>query len=152
VVEARSALRDIIAGGIFIVLGLAFAIGAVGYDVGSPLRMGPGYFPLALGIIQVALGIMVIVKGFVAGEGEPVGSVEWRAVAFITAAVLFFGLTVRGLGVAGALFGTSLLGALARSRTSWRQALLIAFALTVLSILIFIFALRLRLPLLGQWF
>jgi hypothetical protein len=152
VVEARRALKDIIAGGIFIALGVAFAVGALAYDVGSPLRMGPGYFPLALGIVQIGLGAMVIVKGLIAGQGEAIGTVEWRAVAFITAAILFFGLTVRGLGVAGALFGTSLLGALARSRTSWREALLIALALTVLSVVIFIFVLRLRLPLLGQWF
>ena len=150
-VEARRALKDILAGAVFIVLGLAFALGALDYDLGEPLRMGPGYVPLALGLIQVGLGIMIIAKGFVAGEGDPIGPVEWRAVALITAALLFFGLTVRGLGVVGALFGATLLAALARSRTSWREALVIAVGLTILSVVIFIIALRLRLPLAGPW-
>ena len=150
-VDVRRALKDILAGGIFIVFGLAFATGSLAYDLGTPLRMGPGYVPFALGLIQVGLGILVIAKGFIAGEGEPMATVDWRAVAFITAGILFFGLTVRGLGVVGALFGASLLSALARSQTSRREALLIAAALTVLSVVIFIFALRLRLPLAGSW-
>jgi hypothetical protein len=149
--QVRRALKDIIAGAIFIGLGVAFATGSLAYDIGSPLRMGPGYVPLALGLILCGLGILVIAKGFIAGEGEPIGVADWRAIALITAALLFFGITVRGLGVVGALFGSSLLAALARSATSIREALVFAVALTVLSVVVFIFALQLRLPLLGSW-
>ena len=149
--ELRRALKDVLAGSIFVVLGLAFAIGALAYDIGSPVRMGPGYVPLSLGLLLAGLGGLVIVKGFVAGEGEPIGEVDWRAVALITAALLFFGLTVRGLGAVGALFGASLLAALARSQTSVREALVIAAGLTALSVVIFVLALQLRLPLVGPW-
>jgi hypothetical protein len=149
--EVRRALKDIVAGTIFIALGLAFAIGSLAYDIGTPLRMGPGYVPLTLGLLLAGLGALVIGKGFIAGEGEPIGGVDWRAVALITAALIFFGLTVRGLGVIGALFGASLLATLARAQTPPRQALVIAVALTVLSVVIFIFALRLRMPLVGPW-
>ena len=147
----RRALKDILAGAIFIAFGLAFALGALAYEIGSPLQMGPGYYPLVLGGILAGLGLAVVVKGFIAGEGEPIGAVNWRAVVLITAALLFFGLTVRGLGLVGALFGASLLAALARSATSVRDALLIAVGLTVLSVVIFVFALQLRLPLFGSW-
>jgi hypothetical protein len=149
--EVRRALKDVLAGGIFIVLGLAFAIGSLAYDLGTPLRMGPGYVPLALGIVLAGLGALVIAKGFIAGEGETIGEVDWRAVVLITAALLFFGLTVRGLGVVAALFGATLLATLARSQTPIREALLIATGLTALSVFIFIFALQLRLPLVGSW-
>lgn len=148
---ARRALRDILAGSIFIALGLAFALGSLAYDIGTPLRMGPGYVPLVLGILQIGLGVAVIVKGVLAGEGEDVGGLDWRAMILVTSAVLFFGITVRGLGVVGALFGATLLATLARSQTSWRLALVIAVGITVLSVLIFIVALRLRLPLVGPW-
>jgi hypothetical protein len=149
--EVRRALKDILAGGIFIALGLAFALGSLAYDIGSPLRMGPGYVPLVLGGLLAGLGLLVIGKGFIAGEGEPIGQVDWRAVVLITAALLFFGITVRGLGVIGALFGASLLATLARSATSVREAWLIATALTALSVVVFIVALQLRLPLIGSW-
>ena len=149
--QVRLALKDVLAGGIFIALGVAFAAGSLAYDIGTPVRMGPGYVPLVLGIVLAGLGVLVIVKGFIAGEGEPIGEVDWRAVILITAALLFFGLTVRGLGVVGALFGASLLAALARSQTSIREALVIAVGLTALSVVIFIVALQLRLPLVGSW-
>ena len=148
---ARRALKDILAGGIFIAFGMAFALGALAYDVGTPLRMGPGYVPLALGILLAALGVGVIVKGFLAGEGDEIGGLDWRALILVTAAIVFFGVTIRGLGVIGALFGASLLASLARSQTSWKEALPIAAGITALSVVIFIVALQLRLPLVGPW-
>jgi uncharacterized integral membrane protein len=149
--SVRGALKDILSGAIFIAFGLAFAVGSLAYDIGSPVNMGPGYVPLALGVVLVGLGGLVIVKGFLAGEGEPIGHVDWRAVILITASLLFFGITVRGLGVVGALFGTTLIATLARSATGFREALIIAAALTAVSVLIFIVALQLRLPLIGPW-
>jgi hypothetical protein len=149
--DVRRALKDVLAGGIFIVIGLAFAFGALAYEIGSPLRMGPGYVPLVLGGLLAGLGLLVVVKGFVAEPSEPIGTVDWRSVVLITASLLFFGVTVRGLGVSGALLGASLLAALARSRTSAVGALVIAVGLTALSLVIFIVALRLRLPLVGPW-
>ena len=147
----RRALKDILAGSIFIAIGGAFALGALAYDIGTPLRMGPGYVPLVLGGILVALGGGIVIKGFIAGEGEEIGFVDVRAVVLVIAALLFFGITVRGLGVIGALFGTTLLAAMARSRTSWIEALVIAAGVTALSVVIFIYALQLRLPLIGSW-
>ena len=66
-------------------------------------------------------------------------------------AVLFFGLTVRGLGLVPATAVTALLTALASSRTSILAAVAIAAGLTVLCVLIFVLALQLRLPLFGPW-
>jgi len=149
--QVRRALNDIMAGAIFVAIGVAFATGSLAYDVGSPLRMGPGYVPLVLGGILVTLGLLVIVKGFIAGTGVPIGEVDWRAVILITAALLFFGVTINGLGVVGALLGSTLLAAFARSATSIREAVIIAVGLTVLSVVIFIVALQLRLPLAGSW-
>lgn len=149
--QVRRALKDILAGAIFIALGAAFGLGSLAYDIGTPLRMGPGYVPLALGIVLVGFGLLVIAKGFIAGSDEPIGGVEWRAVILITAALLFFGITIRGLGAIGAIFGSSLLAALARSATSIREALVISVALTALSVVVFIVALQLRLPLVGDW-
>lgn len=149
--EGRRALKDMLAGAIFIALGMAFALGALAYEVGEPLRMGPGYMPLALGILVVGLGIGVVIKGILAGEAEAIGGVDLRAIVLIVVALLFFGLTVRGLGVAAALFGTTLLASLARARTSPIEAVVIAAGLTVLSVVLFIFVLQLRLPLAGPW-
>lgn len=149
--EARRALKDILAGAVIIALGLAFALGALDYEIGDPLRMGPGYMPLALGVIVIGLGIGIVIKGFLAGEDEAIGGVDWRAIVLLTAALLFFGLTVRGLGVALALLGATLLASLARSRTSLIEVVATSVGLTVLSVVLFVFVLQLRVPLTGPW-
>lgn len=144
-------IGDVLAGLIFILFGLAFAIGALEYDIGSLLQMGPGFFPVVLGLVLAALGVLIAVKGFVAPENVAIGSVPWRSAALLVAAILFFGLTVRGLGVAPSLFGTSLLAAMAGPGIRFVVAGAIAAGLTIACVLIFVVALSLRLELVGPW-
>ena len=40
--ERRRSLPDVLAGGIFVLIGGAFVVGSLGYELGTPLRMGPG--------------------------------------------------------------------------------------------------------------
>jgi len=145
------ALKDILAGLTFVAFGLAFAVLASGYAVGTPVRMGPGFFPLGLGGILVLLGGVIVVKGFLAGEGEAVGVIPWRALGLILGAVLFFGVTVRGLGLVPSTFVAVLMSTFASRRTGLLGAVLITVGLTVLCVLIFVVALQLRLPLIGPW-
>ena len=151
--NGKRAVTDILAGLIFVAFGLAFAIASLRYELGTPLRMGPGYFPLALGAMLALLGLLIVGKGFISSsdaEGR-LGSVPWRALFLITLAVLFFGLTVRGLGLVPATAVTALLTALASHRTGILAAAAIAAGLTVLCVLVFVLALQLRLPLFGPW-
>ncbi len=144
-------MRDVLAGLAFIAFGAAFGVTAATYEVGSALRMGPGYFPLVLGGLLFLFGGLIIAKGLVAAEHEPIGEIPWRAIVLLLGAVLVFGLTVRGLGLVPAIFITALMSAFASRRTTVIAALLIAGGLTVLCVLIFVVALRLRLPLFGPW-
>ena len=113
--------------------------------------MGPGYFPLVLGGLLALLGVLIIGKGVVVGLGEPIGVVPWRSVVLLVVAVIFFAATIRGLGLVPTLFVTTLLAALAGRRTGIGWAIVIAAGLTALSVVIFVLALQLRLPLLGPW-
>ena len=147
--------KDVLSGATFVAFGLAFGITASTYEVGSALRMGPGYFPLALGGLLVLLGLVIAVQGFAPGgaerEQESLGPVSWKAGGLIVGALLFFGFTVQGLGLVPSLFVTVFLTALAGRGVRVTSALAIAAALTALSVLIFVVVLQLRLPLLGDW-
>ena len=147
----RDARKDLLAGAVFIGFGLAFAVTATTYEVGTLLRMGPGFFPLALGGILVVLGVLIAVTGFLAASGGEIGTVPWRALVLLLAAILFFGSTVRDLGLVPALFVAVLLASFAGRGVRLVPALFIAVALTALSVLIFVYALQLRLSLLGPW-
>ena len=147
----HGARKDLLAGALFVGLGLAFAITASTYEVGSALRMGPGYFPLVLGGLLVVLGITIAVKAFVAGEGSDLGPVPWKALVLIVTALLFFGYTVIGLGLVPSLLVTVFLTAMAGRQARVIPSAVIAVSLTALSILIFVFALQLRLSYIGPW-
>lgn len=149
--KLKDARKDLLAGAVFAGFGLAFAITSTTYDVGTPLRMGPGFFPLVLGGILVVLGIAIAVTGVVAGEGGDIGTVPWRSLVLLMAAILFFGFTVRDLGLLPALFVAVLLAALAGRSARIIPSVVIAASLTALSVLIFVYALQLRLDLIGPW-
>jgi hypothetical protein len=150
-VERRRSFPDVLAGGLFILIGGAFVVGSLGYELGTLLRMGPGAFPLLVGTLVAALGLAIVVKGLVAGEVITFGPIPWRAVAVIVVAVLFFGFTVRGLGFVPTSAVTALLTTLASTRVRPLMALAVTAGLTLASTLIFVVGLQLRIPLWGPW-
>lgn len=146
---------DLLAGGAFIAFGLAFAVGGSRYDVGSALRMGSGYVPLALGGILAVLGLLVVVMAFRGGdpairdvEREPI---PWRRGGLLVAAILFFGFFVDGLGLGPTLFVTTFIAALAGHGTGVLKAALTAAGITALCLVVFVLLLQLRLSILGEW-
>jgi hypothetical protein len=148
----RAGIKDILSGLIFLGFGVAFGYAASGYELGTAFRMGPGYFPLLLAGTLAVLGVAIIVKGFTAAvaEGE-IGPIPWRGAVLILAALVYFGATVRGLGLVAAIFGTGLLSALASRHNLPLAALVIAAALTLACVLIFHFGLGVAVPLFGPW-
>ena len=147
--KLHDARKDLLAGAVFVGFGLAFAVTSTTYEIGSPLRMGPGFFPLILGGILVVLGGLIAVTGYLAADGGEIGTIPWRALVLLLAAVLLFGFTVRDLGLVPALFLAVLLAAFAGRGVQPVQAVVIAVSLTVVSVLIFVYALQLRLALVG---
>ncbi|SCL23239.1 Tripartite tricarboxylate transporter TctB family protein [Micromonospora rhizosphaerae] len=149
--ERRRSFPDILAGGIFVLIGGSFVVGSLSYALGTPLRMGPGYFPLLVGVILAALGLAIVIKGLIAGEVISFGPIPWRAVGFVVLALLFFGFTVRRLGFVPTSAVTALLTTLASRQVRLLTAVAVAVALTVASALIFVVGLQLRIPLWGPW-
>lgn len=149
--ERRRSFSDVLAGGVFVLIGGLFVVGSLGYELGTPLRMGPGAFPLLAGATVAALGLAIVIKGLIVGEVISFGSIPWRAVAVIVLAVLFFGFTARRLGFVPASVVTAFLTTLASRRMRLLTAVAVAAGLTVASTLIFVVALQLRIPLWGPW-
>ena len=67
------------------------------------------------------------------------------------ASILFFALTVRGLGYAPALAGTGLLAGLSSGKLRFLPALIVAIAISAFGSLVFVYAIKLPYPLLGRW-
>lgn len=144
---------NVLAGLTFVAFGVAFAIGAATYEVGTPLRMGPGFYPLVVGGLLAAIGVAIAIRPATPEErDEPAPTVPtWRSTLLILGALVFFALTIRGLGLIPTVFLTAAGSVAASRRASVVLMLLIAAGLTVVSVLVFGVALNLRLPLLGPW-
>jgi hypothetical protein len=149
----QKSLKDLLSGLIFIGFGLAFGYASLNYDLGTALRMGPGYFPILLSGIMVVLGAIITVQGLFTStpDEEPIGAVPWLALVLILGGLIFFGVTARGLGLLPALFITTFMSALASKQTGPMGALVLATGLALICWLIFIWGLGLPLRPVGPW-
>lgn len=144
-------IKNLGAGLVFIGLGLFFALQSIfNLRMGTAASMGPGFFPTALGAILIVLG-GAIAFASLNRPANPIGKVSWRGIVLVIASILFFAVTVRGLGFAPALIGTGLLAGLSSGKLGWLQSLLVAVAIAIFGSLVFIYAIKLPYPLIGSW-
>lgn len=131
------------------VLFIAFAIVAVsaarGYPVGTVGRMGPGYFPLALGGLLALLGVITVCKSFVT-DGERMEPLNLRPVLAIVTSVVLFGLAIERLGVIAAIVIVVGILAAAFRGLNWFEFTVLAAVLIGFSVVVFAYALQLPLP------
>jgi putative tricarboxylic transport membrane protein len=127
----------------FAVVGL---IAARGYSLGAAGKMGPGYFPLLLGGVLAALGIILIARSLVL-EGEPLPRFHVAPLAVIAIAVCLFGALIEPLGLVVALAVLTVLCAWAGPQFRLSETLALTVALIVFSIGVFAYALGLPLNL-----
>ena len=141
--------KDFWSGLMFILVGVAFAWGATNYSFGSSARPGPAYFPFGLGVLMSILGGMILFKAltFEVEGGDKIGPWAWKPLAMITAAVAIFGWTLPNLGMFVALPILIVVAALAGDEFHWKDALISSIVLTAGSWFIFIWGLKLTIPL-----
>ncbi len=141
--------QDFWSGLIFVVVGVAFAWGSTNYSFGNSARPGAAYFPFGLGVLLALLGAMVLFKALTIETegGDPIGHIAWKPLLVIVAAIVLFGLLLPRLGMAITLPVVVALSALAGDEFHWKDALLNSVLLTLGSWVIFIWGLKLVIPL-----
>jgi len=141
--------KDFWSGLMFIVVGIAFAWGSTNYKFGESARPGPGFFPFGLGILMAILGAMVLFKSLTieVEGGDPIGRWAWKPLLIVVAAVGIFGWALPHLGMFIALPLLVVGSALAGSEFHWKDALINSVVLTAGSWVIFIWGLKLTIPL-----
>jgi hypothetical protein len=140
----------------FTVTGGAFAIGATNYTIGEGARMGPGYFPLMLGLLLVGLGLFIVLEALTVEteDGGKIGPWAWKPLGFIIGANVLFGLLLGGLpkfrlpamGLILAIYGLTFVAALAGDEFKAKEVAILATVLAIGSYLAFVVLLRLQFP------
>ncbi len=148
--------KDFFAGLMFMLVGLAFAWGASSYSIGTGARMGPGYFPMVLGVLLAVLGLIVTVTALVVEtpDGDPVGRIAWKPLVFIIAGNLVFGASIGGLpsiglppmGLIFGIFALTFVASNAGDEFKFKEVLILAVLLSLFSYGAFIMLLKLQFP------
>ena len=164
--------RDFWSGVMFIAVGVGFAIGSMNYSMGPACpaqapcatsfyarftqlsaHPGAGYFPLGLSLMLAVLGAFVLFKSLTIESpgGDPVGGFAWKPLVVIVAAIAIFGAVLEPLGMALAVPILILIVSFAGDEFSWRGVLISAVVLTLFAWIVFIFGLKLTIPV-WPWF
>ena len=148
--------KDFFAGLMFLVSGIAFAWGATNYTVGEGARMGPGYFPLMLGILLGVIGLAVVFEALVVEteDGEKIGKAAWKPLFFIIASNVVFGICLGGipklgipaLGLIVGIFALTFIASMAGEEHKAKEVLVLGTLLAILSYGAFILLLKLQFP------
>ncbi len=131
--------RNFYAGLLFAALGLGAVVVARGYPAGTTTRMGPGYFPTALGGLLTLLGLVVAARAALRAEPMPPWAV--RPLALVTGTVLAFAFLIDSLGLVVATAAVVFVGALAGREWRPREVTALYLVAVVFTVAVFVYGL-----------
>jgi putative tricarboxylic transport membrane protein len=147
--------RNALAGSLFVTIAILGLWISRDYPIGTALRMGTGYVPRLLCWILLGLGLLILVQGLresrVAPRIEGEAGWGWRALIFVTASLVIFGLAIETLGLVISIFLLTGVGAVAARSLRPVETLIAALVLIALSWAIFIVGLGLTIPVWPEW-
>ena len=150
--------KDFWGGVMFIALGMLFLVIArgipgvpflPGYTMGTPARMGPGFFPFWLGTILALLGLVIAVGGVRAAPSKA-GQLEawhWPPLVWVLGAIVLFGIILKPVGML--LDGVMLvvIASLGSHDFKLKTVLPLGIFLAIFCALVFVWGLKLPIPL-----
>lgn len=140
--------RDLTAGLLLTGTGLFVAMHAMSnLDIGTMARMGPGYFPMALGWLLAGLGVVILLlsfRGAIVSVLAP--RMAPRPLLAVFCALLVFSFLIEPFGLVPATLGLTAVAVFAERRPPLRRSILLGIGLSVVAWLVFTVALQMTLP------
>jgi hypothetical protein len=140
--------KDFWAGVLFVAVGAAAVLMARRYPFGTTASMGPGYFPTILGGLLVAIGAIVGGRSLRPSKAEvAIAGARARPVVLVLASVVAFGVALPRLGM---VLASMLVVGVSRTASPgfrWVEVLLFAAGLTVFCTAVFVWGLKMPMPL-----
>jgi hypothetical protein len=142
--------KDFYAGLLFIGVGIFTIVVAANYPMGTAARMGPGYFPRALGSLLIILGFFSLVRGL-RTPGEPIPRWFFRPIIVALGSVVIFGLIVQIVGMA--LSTVFLVAASSAASPEFRikESIVAGVLMAIACVAVFIYGLGITLPVWPQF-
>src|SRR5262245_8213136 len=137
--------RELIAGLMFAAWGIAGLWLAADYPRGTALRMGPGYMPVMLCWGLVLLGAAIAIRGALR-TGAKLTAWHLRPLLLVLLAILAFAVLIEPAGLAIATLAIVLIGAAGGREFRFLEALGLALALAAGTVGLFVYGLKLTMP------
>ncbi|HEV2573093.1 MAG TPA: tripartite tricarboxylate transporter TctB family protein [Beijerinckiaceae bacterium] len=131
---------------VFMAVGIIAVVGASQYPIGTLARMGPGFFPLCLGILLVVVGLISL-AGSLRSDDVIAEPVSVRALVVITLAVVVSALLLLQAGLLVAIPALVIISAFASPSVKWLPLLVTTVVLTALAYGVFVWGLNMQIPL-----
>jgi putative tricarboxylic transport membrane protein len=138
--------KDVWAGLLLIAIGAVAILIARNYTFGTALRMGPGFFPIVLGVLLILFGLYILASGLRSGEAIK-GPWSPRALVILPLSLVLFGLLMERGGFVPAMLVLIFASATASTEFKFVEVLLFSLALTAVSVAVFVWGLGLPYPL-----
>ncbi len=140
--------KDRIGGCLMMALGLTAALQGSTYSIGRLQRMGPGFFPVVLGVLLLLVGAAIALTA-TAGSQCPAHGLrpEWRGWGCIALSILAFAVLGRFGGLLPATIAIVIISALGDQRNSIVDALMLAAGISIVSVVVFSWGLQVQFPL-----
>ena len=138
-------------------IGLAACLEGLKYNLGTLTHMGPGFFPVALGVILVLLGLLIAGTALAAPPSDdPQGlskRPEWRGWSCIIAGPILFIVFGQLGGLLPATFACVFVCALGDRTATLKGSVILAASVTLFGTLLFAYLLKVPFPLIrwGTW-
>ncbi len=139
---------------LMLVIGVATVVGSLNYQVGSLLRMGPGYYPLLLGGLLTLIAIFILLSSVSYapvknGHDKTSLSFRQRSVTWslVIVSVILFIIIGKYGGLVPATFLLCFVAALGDRGNSLKAAFFIGLSLTIFAVLVFVYGLKIPFPL-----
>jgi hypothetical protein len=134
---------------------IAFGLGALWFgrhlQMGTTVRMGPGYVPHMLAYIMLGLGLIIAVVALYSG-GEQVEAPKWRPITMVTVGIIVFALLFETTGMFPSLVALVLIASLGGDEFKLTEVIGNIIVLTILCILVFKVGLQMNISVInGVW-
>jgi len=142
--------RDFYAGSVMTLFGLAVALDSMTYTLGTLTHMGPGMFPLMLGITLTFVGMLITGTALFTplsnNENILPRQKEWRGWFCILAGPILFIVLGEFFGLVPATFACVFVPALGDRTATLKGSAILAAGVTFFGVLLFVYVLKIPFP------
>ena len=149
---SRLLSKDFLSGVMFIVFGLAALWFGRNLQMGTTVRMGPGYVPHMLAYIMMGLGGIIVVIALLTSTGERTEAPKWKPITMVTIGIVCFALLFERAGLLPALVALILITSLGGEEFKLTEVIANMVVLSIMCIVVFKLGLQMNISVIrGVW-